>query len=74
LDIFFIIVIWLLLYALVLSIGIGILESNRRFSIKKWGIENDDYRFKKWEVAFYVSAFFIGIPILFLIALFMERR
>ncbi len=64
--------IWLLLYVLVLLIGLGIVESGRRRSIKKWGIENEDFRFKKWEVIFYVSAFFIGIPILFFIAIFTE--
>ncbi len=72
-DNFFIIVIWLLLYILVLSIGLGILESNRRYSIRRWGIENDDYGFKKWEVIFYVSVFFIGIPILFVAALFVGQ-
>ena len=41
-------------------------------SIKKWGTEERDYAHEKWTFRFYVIAFFVGIPILLLIALWQE--
>lgn len=66
------IVIWVLLFFLVYWIGNRILDSSRRYAIKKWEIEERDYDYEKWQFRFYVITFFIGIPVLFFIAVFQE--
>ena len=53
-------------------IGNRILDSAKKNAIKKWGAEERDYAHEKWAFRFYVIAFFVGIPILLLIALWQE--
>jgi hypothetical protein len=52
--------------------GRWILELERKNAIKKWGMEEKDYDYEKWMFSFYVIAFFVGIPILIIIALWQE--
>ncbi len=66
------IIIWIVLFLLVYFLGGWILESGRKNAIKKWGIEDCDYDDEKWTFRFYVIAFFVGIPLLFGIALWQE--
>ena len=66
------IIIWILLFLLVWFIGNRILDSAQKNEIKKWGPEQRDYAHEKWTFRFYVIAFFVGIPILLLIALWQE--
>ena len=66
------IIIWILLFLLVWFIGNWILDSAKKNAIKKWGTEERDYAHEKWTFRFYVIAFFLGIPILLLIALWQE--
>ena len=63
------IIVCILLYFAIYSLGNYILESSRKNAIKKWGMEERDYDHEKWMFGFYVKAFFIGIPILLIIAL-----
>ena len=66
------IVIWVLLFLLVYFMVSRILDASRKNAIKKWGTEERDYAHEKWTFRFYVIAFFVGIPILLLIALWQE--
>lgn len=65
-------IIWILLFLLVFFSGSFILESSRKHAIKKWKMEERDYAYEKWEFRLYVIAFFVGIPILVMIALMQE--
>lgn len=66
------IIIWILFFLLVWFIGNRILDSSKKNAIKKWGTEERDYAHEKWTFRFYVIAFFVGIPILLLLALLQE--
>lgn len=66
------IVVWVLLFLLVFFGGSWIVESARKNAVKKWGTEERDYDHEKWMFRFYVIAFFVGIPILVVLALLKE--
>lgn len=65
-------VVWVLLFLLVFFGGSWIVESARKNAVKKWGTEERDYDHEKWMFRFYVIAFFVGIPILVVLALLKE--
>lgn len=66
------IIIWILLFLLIWFTGNWILDSSQKKAVKKWGMEERDYAHEKWTFRFYVIAFFVGIPILLVIALWQE--
>lgn len=66
------ILVWIMLFILVYFGGSWILDVSKKNAVKKWGIEERDYAHEKWIFRFYVIAFFIGIPILLIIALWQE--
>ena len=66
------VIIWILLFLAVYFIGSRIIESQRSSAKKRWGIEERDYEHEKWMFRFYVIAFFVGIPLLLVIALWQE--
>ena len=53
-------------------VGGRILDTSRKKALKKWGVEERDYAHEKWMFRFYVIAFFVGIPLLMVIALWQE--
>ena len=61
-----------MLFIVVYSIGSRIIELQRNSAKKKWGIEERDYDHEKWIFRFYVIAFFVGVPLLLVIALWQE--
>ena len=66
------VIIWILLFIVVYSIGSRIIELQRNSAKKKWGIEERDYDHEKWIFRFYVIAFFVGVPLLLVIVLWQE--
>ena len=66
------IIAWCLLFAGVYTLGMHILKSNRKNAIKRRGQEIEDYEHEKRMFRFYVIAFFVGIPILFIIGCLQE--
>ena len=66
------VIVWILLFIAVLRGGTWILETSRKRAVKKWGMEERDYDHERWTFRFYVIAFFVGIPLLLVIALWQE--
>ena len=66
------IILWILLFLIVYFVGGRILDTSRKKALKKWGVEERDYAHEKWIFRFYVIAFFVGIPLLMVIALWQE--
>lgn len=66
------IILWILLFLIVYFVGGRILDTSRKKALKKWGVEERDYAHEKWMFRFYVIAFFVGIPLLMVIALWQE--
>ena len=66
------IILWILLFLIVYFVGGRILDTSRKKAFKKWGVEERDYAHEKWMFRFYVIAFFVGIPLLMVIALWQE--
>lgn len=68
------VIIWVLLFLVVYSVGSHILETSRKNATKKWGMEERDYDNEKWMFRFYTIAFFVGIPFLAILALIQEGK
>lgn len=66
------VILWLLLFAACFWGGPAIIESIRRSQKKNWGSEAGDPKEEKWTFRFYVICFFVGIPVLAVIALLQE--
>ena len=66
------IILWILLFLIVYFVGGRILDTSRKKALKKWGVEERDYAHEKWIFRFYVIDFFVGIPLLIVIALWQE--
>ncbi len=56
---------WLFLYGIVYRLGLYIMNSLHKSSLKRWGTDLDDYEYSKTKFKLYVHLYFIGIPILF---------
>ncbi len=63
-------ILWGLLFLWVYKLGIFLINDAQKTSRKKWNYDNKDYDLERWTFRFYTIAFFVGIPILFLIAVF----
>ena len=59
--------VWFMLYAAVLKVGLLIQDKLHRESIKKWKIDIDDYEYNRFKIKLYVTLFFVGIPLLYFI-------
>jgi hypothetical protein len=58
-------VLWFILYLIVFKGGLHIIDNIHKGSIKKWGMDIDDYSYNRTTFKLYVRLFFIGIPLLF---------
>ena len=67
------IIVWILLFALLYVSGMHIINSSQKQSLKKWKTEIEDYDLKKWKFKFYLITFFVGVPVLFIVALFKDH-
>ena len=63
---------WLLLFAVCFWGGQAIIDSVHKSQKKKFGKEIGDPEADKKELRFYVILFFVGIPVLLVVALFLE--
>ena len=59
--------IWFILYAIVLKVGLLIQDKVHRVSIKKWKTDIEDYEYNRFKIKLYVTLFFVGIPLLYFI-------
>lgn len=66
------IILWCLLFAAVFWGGSALIDSIARSQKKNWGRELGDPASDKWMFRFYVICFFVGIPILAVLALFQN--
>lgn len=67
-----IIIVWILLFAAVFWGGSALIDSIARSQKKNWGRELGDPASDKWMFRFYVICFFVGIPILAVLAFFQN--
>lgn len=66
------IILWILLFIIVYFGGIHIIESERRWSFRRWKKENRNYSEELKNFKFRVILFFITIPVLLIIKLLQE--
>ncbi len=62
--------VWGLLFLGVYKLGMFVINASQKTSRKKWKCDIEDYDQKRWKFRFYTIAYFVGIPVLFLIAVF----
>ena len=60
-------IVWFILYAAVLKIGLLIQDKIHRESIKKWKMDIEDHEYNRFKIKLYVTLFFVGIPILYFV-------
>ena len=65
-------VLWCILFAVCFWGGPAIIDSIHRSQRKNWGQEIGDSQEEKRTLRFYVVCFFVCIPVLLIIALFLE--
>ncbi len=63
-------ILWGLLFLGVYKLGIFVINDSQKTSRKKWSCDIENYDQQRWTFRLYTIAFFVGIPILFLIAVF----
>ncbi len=61
---------WCLLFLEVYKRGMFVINDSQKTSSEKWKCDIEDYDLKRWNFRFNTIAFFVGIPVLFLIAVF----
>ena len=59
--------VWFILDATVLKIGLLIQDKIHREAIKKWKMDIEDYEHNRFKFKLYVTLFFVGIPILYFV-------
>lgn len=67
-----VVIAWILLFAAVFWGGSAIIDSIQRSQKKNWGAEAGDPAHDKWMFRFYVVCFFVGIPVMLIIALMQD--
>ena len=59
--------IWFMLYAIVLTVGLLIQDKIHQGAVKKWKTDIEDYEYNRFKIKLYTTLFFIGIPLLYFV-------
>jgi len=74
-DIFYIVlahILWFAVYLVVMRVGLYVEDCVHKSAVKKWGQDIQDHEYNRLKFKIFVSLFFIGVPILFWIAVALE--